>query len=156
MIERHGTERGGNGGAASRPLANAKPLGASHTDLSHASRYVLIVDDDDSVRETLAELLEDEGYHAIQASNAAEAMAALKMRAMDVLVTDLSMPGDDGAALIRHAKRAQPGLPAILLTGYAESAAAVSMVAGVECHVLRKPVEAGQLLTQIALLLKTH
>jgi ActR/RegA family two-component response regulator len=79
---------------------------------------ILLVEDDAAVRETLAELLDDVGFYTIQAGDAVEALMLLRQTAtIDVLVTDLTMPGDDGIALIRHARTIRDDLPAILLTG---------------------------------------
>jgi DNA-binding NtrC family response regulator len=114
---------------------------------------VLLVDDDKAVRETMAELLEDEGFQPILAADAAEALAILRQdRTIDILVTDLTMPGEDGIALIRHARTIRNDLPAILVTGYAEQVTAISMIAGGNYHVLRKPVEGGRLISQLELL----
>ncbi len=116
---------------------------------------ILVVDDDDAVRETLADLLEIDNYKVVQAADAAQALMILLAdpAAIDVLVTDLSMPGTDGIALIRHARHVKPSLPAVLLTGYAEEVSAVAMGANGGFHVLRKPVESVNLIQQIAVLL---
>jgi DNA-binding NtrC family response regulator len=114
---------------------------------------VLLVDDDRAVRETLAELLDDVGFHAVQASDASEALLILRRdEAIDVLVTDLTMPGDDGISLIRQARAIRNDLPAVLLTGYAEEVTSVSTIAGGNFHVLRKPVESERLIQQLELL----
>jgi CheY-like chemotaxis protein len=114
---------------------------------------ILLVDDDTAVRETLAELLDDVGFHIIQAGDAVEAMMLLRQAAtIDVLVTDLTMPGDDGIALIRQARAIRDDLPAILLTGYAEQVTTLTTVASGNYHVLRKPVEGERLIRQLELL----
>jgi CheY-like chemotaxis protein len=114
---------------------------------------VLLVDDDRAVRETLAELLDDVGFHSVQASDASEALLILRRgEAIDVLVTDLTMPGDDGISLIRQARAIRNDLPAVLLTGYAEEVTSVSTIAGGNFHVLRKPVESERLIQQLELL----
>jgi DNA-binding NtrC family response regulator len=115
---------------------------------------ILLVDDDQSVRETMADLLEMDGFTVIQAVNAAEALTLLRQEGgcVDLLVTDLSMPGDDGIALIQQARRIHLTLPAILLTGYAEQVSSVAMSSG-GFHILRKPVQANDLLRQIMSLL---
>jgi CheY-like chemotaxis protein len=116
-------------------------------------RRVLLVDDNDSVRETLADLLEAEGFQTVQAIDAAQAMTLMRsLPGFDVLVTDLSMPGADGITLIHQARQIQRGLPAILLTGYAEQVTSVAVVAGGSFHVLRKPVEGERLVEQISVL----
>jgi CheY-like chemotaxis protein len=115
---------------------------------------VLIVDDNQAVRETLADLVESDGFCPVQAADAAEALMILRDRTDIVaLVTDLSMPGADGITLIRHARQLYPNLPAILLTGYAEETASVSTIAGGNFHVLRKPVQSDRLIEQIFLLI---
>ncbi len=69
--------------------------------------------------------------------------------AIDALVTDLTMPGDDGIALIRKARAIDNTLPAILLTGYAEQ---LAPTAGSQFQVLRKPVHIDRLVEQLRLL----
>ena len=120
-----------------------------------STKRILVVDDDDAVRETLADLLDIDNYVAVQAVDAAQALMILLAdpAAIDVLVTDLSMPGTDGIALIKHARRIKPDLPAVLLTGYAEEVSAVAMDTNGGFHVLRKPVESTNLIQQIAALL---
>jgi CheY-like chemotaxis protein len=114
---------------------------------------VLLVDDNDSVRETLADLLESEGYKTVQANDAARAMMLMRSQpGFDVLVTDLSMPGADGITLIHQARQIQRALPAILLTGYAEQVTTVAVVAGSTFHVLRKPIGGERLVEQISAL----
>ena len=78
---------------------------------------VLLVDDEDIVRATLAEELVERGYEVHEAADAAEACGLLRARRFDVLVTDFSMPGETGTALIAAARRIRPGMPALLLTG---------------------------------------
>lgn len=114
---------------------------------------ILVVDDDESVRETLADLLEVVGYRPRQAGDAVEALMILRRDpAIVALVTDLTMPGADGITLIRHARSVRSDLPAILLTGYAEQVACVSTIAGGNFHVLRKPVQSERLIEQLELL----
>jgi CheY-like chemotaxis protein len=115
---------------------------------------ILIVDDDQSVRETLADLLEIEGYRPFQAADTLEALMILRQGTIvDVLVTDLTMPGADGITLIRHARELRHDLPAILLTGYAEEVTSVTTIAGGNFHVLRKPVQTDRLVEQLELLM---
>jgi CheY-like chemotaxis protein len=119
------------------------------------SGRILVVDDDEAVRETLADLLEIAGYCPLQAADALEALMILRQdAAVDALVTDLTMPGADGIMLIRHAREIRHDLPAILLTGYAEQVASVSTIAGGRFHVLSKPVQSDRLIEQLELLVK--
>jgi CheY-like chemotaxis protein len=114
---------------------------------------ILIVDDDQAIREILAELLEDDGFCTLMAGDAVEALTILRREAtVDALVTDLTMPGDDGIALIRQARAIDNDLPAILLTGYAEQVTSIATVAGGDFLVLRKPVQGDRLTEQLKLL----
>ncbi len=159
------THRGGlaAGGEVLQRRANAflpalrdTPSAAFPAEAPAAGRgRVLLVDDNDSVRETLADLLEAEGFSAVQANDAAEAMVLIRRGpAFDALVTDLSMPGADGITLIGQARQIQSHIPAILLTGYAEQVTSVAVGAGGNFHVLRKPVEGDRLVDQITLLMQ--
>jgi CheY-like chemotaxis protein len=84
---------------------------------------VLIVDDQEEVREIAAIRLESLGYEIVQAANGRAALDLLesgRAAAVDVLLVDYAMPGISGAEVIRAAKRTRPDLPAVLMTGYAD------------------------------------
>ena len=113
---------------------------------------VLLVDDDDLVRETTAAYLEDEGFRPLLAANGAEALALLDAgQRVDAVVTDLSMPGMDGIAVIRAAQQRRPGLPALLLTGYAQDEAVLAVEGAVSggFSLLRKPVRGSELVDRV-------
>jgi signal transduction histidine kinase/CheY-like chemotaxis protein len=117
---------------------------------------VLLVDDEPAVREVLEAGLAESGFVVTPAADGAEALDRLAggLR-VDALVSDLAMPGMDGVALIREAQRRQPGLPAILLTGFAGDAASLAVGAAVSGHfvLVRKPVSAGDLADRVACLI---
>jgi DNA-binding NtrC family response regulator len=116
---------------------------------------ILLVDDNASVRETLADLLDCDGFESVQAADAEQAVMLMRRDpGFDVLVTDLSMPGADGITLIQRAREIKPDLPAILLTGYAEQASSVAVAGGGKFHVLRKPVDSDRLVEQISVLMQ--
>jgi PAS domain S-box-containing protein len=119
-------------------------------------RCVVLVDDEVAVRVTLATALEEAGYAVIVSDSGSEALALMATAgAVDVLVSDLSMPGMDGLTVIREAQRVRPGLPAVLLTGYAGHGAqlAVGSALGTSFTLVRKPVAARQLCDCIEALL---
>jgi PAS domain S-box-containing protein len=133
-----------------------RDLAESAPGLPAPSTRVLLVDDEDLVREVLAEHLEDAGYRVLAASNGSEALALLAAgKAVDVLVTDLAMPGMDGLAVIRAAQERRPGLPAVLLTGYAGDGAALAVGGAVtgRFSLLRKPVSGDHLVDRVRALL---
>jgi CheY-like chemotaxis protein len=119
-------------------------------------KQILLVDDEAAVRETLATALEDAGYGVLAAADGTQALEILASDAtVDVLITDLSMPGVDGLTVIRNARRHRPGLPAMLLTGYAGHGAqlAVGGLLNGAFTLVRKPVTATQLADRIEALL---
>ena len=122
-----------------------------------AKSRILLVDDDPLVRGVLAAQLDDLGYAVAVAPDAASALALLDADGgtVSLLVSDLTMPGMDGVALIRAAQALRPRLPAILLTGYAGAGAALAVGGAVSgsFSLLQKPVSAVQLADRISALL---
>jgi DNA-binding response OmpR family regulator len=76
------------------------------------------VDDDRAVRETLGQALEREGHVVQAASDVGEAVAILGREPIDLVLTDLVLPGGSGLEIARTAKRAHPTIPVILVTGW--------------------------------------
>jgi len=118
---------------------------------------LLLVDDERVVREVLTQQLADEGYDVAEAADGEAALALLDSgERCDLLVSDLAMPGQDGMTVIREARRRRPGLPAILLTGYAaEAAGPGDTLGGGAFALLRKPISGARLANQAAALLDT-
>lgn len=81
-------------------------------------KRVLIVDDDDLVRETLQFVLEDGGYLVYAASSGAEALRILERQPIDIVLSDIFMPGMNGFDLLRQIRERAPDIPVILITGY--------------------------------------
>jgi CheY-like chemotaxis protein len=120
------------------------------------ARHVLVVDDDAMVRAVLAGQLDEAGYQVAEASDGLAALASLDAGGtVDVLVTDLSMPGMNGLVLIEEARRRRPGLPVMVLTGYADQATGLDVAAlgGRATVLLRKPVSGDDLARAVAALL---
>ncbi|TDH60955.1 response regulator [Dankookia rubra] len=137
---------------AAGPPASTYP---DHAKIEHGN--LLLVDDEAIVREITAEGLRAAGFIVRVAAEAAEALEILASdEKVDLLVSDLSMPGMDGLALIRNAQQRRPGLPAILLTGYATDAAELALGGALSgtFSLLRKPVDAKVLADRVAVLLK--
>ncbi len=79
---------------------------------------VLIVDDDDLVRETLRFVLEDVGYEVCSASQAIDALAVLEREPIDIVLSDIFMPGMNGFDLLKQIRQRAPQVPVILITGF--------------------------------------
>jgi len=97
---------------------------------------VLLVEDDDFIRETLAELLGAAGHVVVQARDAETALGALEVHAIDVLVTDVGLPRVSGIELARQALLRRPALAVVFATGDPGAPARAGMGA---CAVLVKP-----------------
>jgi PAS domain S-box-containing protein len=110
---------------------------------------VLIVDDEALVRMGLAETLRDAGYEVSEAASVDEAIALMGVHVPDAVVTDQMMPGRTGSDLIAELQHLHPGLPVLMVTGYANLAD--DGAAGVP--VLAKPVQPAELLAQVGALL---
>ncbi|GAC1394788.1 MAG: hypothetical protein NVSMB47_04320 [Polyangiales bacterium] len=135
------------------------PGGAAPSTTSLAGVRILVVDDDDDAREVMALALAQEGATVLVAGSAVEARKTLAGAQVDVLISDVGMPGEDGYALIRSVRASFPGrdrIPALALTGYAGlDDRARAREAGFDAH-LTKPVDLDALLAQVAQLAHGH
>jgi len=89
-------------------------------------KRILIVDDEQSMREVLAILLKKEGFEVLTAGSRAEAASALARSAVDMVLTDVRLPDGDGIEILRHVKAAAPETAVIVMTGYGTAADAVA------------------------------
>lgn len=121
----------------------------AHTKSEHAKPAdIIVVDDDELVRYVLEGELREHGHQVETCDGAAAVLALLDTgAAVDLLLTDLNMPGLNGYALIRAARERRPHLPVVLLTGYADEAIepllpGVTLLSKpVRSHVLARAVE---------------
>jgi two-component system response regulator AtoC len=81
-------------------------------------KHLLLVEDEVALRQAVAEQLADRGYQVAQASSGEEAVGRLAEFAFDVIITDLRLPGIDGAAVVDAAVERYPEIVAIVITGY--------------------------------------
>jgi signal transduction histidine kinase/CheY-like chemotaxis protein len=114
---------------------------------------VLLVDDEELVRIGTAEMLMDLGYSVIQASSGVEALGILRRGEIeiDLLVSDYLMPGLGGAEMAREARKLQPALPVLLITGYTN----LIQGPGSELPRLAKPFRQAELASRIAELMES-
>ena len=87
-----------------------------------AQANILLVDDDDAVREVTAAILEDLGYLVRTAENGQAALDELdRCSRLDLMMVDVAMPGMSGVDLTRAVQQRRPDMPVLLVTGYADS-----------------------------------
>jgi two-component system cell cycle response regulator CpdR len=127
---------------AGRPLTYA---GASMS-------RVLIVDDEDSMRQLVARALAMDGHDIMTASDGAEALEILGSTdsAFDLLLTDIQMPIMDGIALALAAARDFPDLTILLMTGFADQRERASGLNAIAYDVITKPFSVADIRTAVA------
>jgi len=113
------------------------------------SNSILIVEDEQVLRESLAGLLEAEGYDVLQAPHGSEAYEMVLKRPVDVVLTDVRMPEMDGMALLTHLKKLAPETPVIMVTAYGTVDSAVAAMRNGAWDYLLKPVQFDDLLLKI-------
>jgi two-component system OmpR family response regulator len=115
--------------------------------------HILVVDDERDIREPLVKYLAKNGLRATMAASAAEARTEMKTRAIDLVVLDIMMPGEDGLSLCRHL-RETADVPVILLTAMAEDTdRVVGLEIGADDYVT-KPFNPRELLARIRAVLR--
>ncbi len=161
IAERHGgtlrtlTDMGQGTTVELRLLASScQIIGAgddSHPPLIAESRRILLVDDDPRLLRALTDLLQDYGHVVVSAGSGAEALDFLRGDSIDLIVTDLGMPGMTGWELAAEVKRLSPEIPVYLMTGWGEEVATDERSRLVD-RILAKPVSAEALLSPLAAL----
>ena len=108
---------------------------------------MLLVDDDLAVRDVTSTIVAEAGYRVIEAASGAEAMERLaEAGRVDLMVTDYAMPGMNGHELSRAARKHQPDLKVLFVTGYADLTALADIA---ERRILLKPFRSATLLDKI-------
>ena len=111
---------------------------------------ILVVDDEPNYLIVLSELLRDESFEVYTAPGTDEAMSIVKEVDLDLVITDMQMPGKDGSVLLQEVKSHNEDLPVIIITAYAEVDKAVaSMQAGAFSY-LAKPFSNDELIATIS------
>jgi len=111
---------------------------------------ILIVDDDEMLRSSLAEILEEAGYEIVEAGNGAIALNTLKQdAAFDVVLTDMKMPEMDGPALLGEVRSQYPDVAVIMMTGEGTITTAVQAMRDGAVNYLLKPTNKRQLLESV-------
>jgi CheY-like chemotaxis protein len=104
---------------------------------------ILVVEDDNFVRQSMVESLEALGHKVAQAPDGEAGLRELKRARPDLIITDYLMPGMTGAELVQRAREELPGVPMIIATGYADMKA-IEQVIG-DDMLLRKPFQLAEL-----------
>ncbi|NWF99202.1 MAG: sigma-54-dependent Fis family transcriptional regulator [Nitrospirae bacterium] len=116
-------------------------------------KLVLIVDDEEGIRETLSDIFKDEGYDVITASSGEEAIKLLKENSPDIVFLDVWLSGIDGIETMKELKSLNPTMPVVMISGHANIELAVKATRSGAYDFLEKPLslERVLLVTKLAL-----
>lgn len=137
----------------------------THTDQAFAKRpklpagteEVLVVEDDDRLRERTASALRNLGYRVTTARDGQDALKVIAADGMpDMVLTDIVMPGLDGPGLVRELSELHPSLKIMLMTGYAEASTLLQEAMTKGAPMIHKPFTRRQLAEEIRKLLDGH
>jgi two-component system, cell cycle sensor histidine kinase and response regulator CckA len=122
-----------------------KPVFEQSTDLTGSS-VVLLVEDEDAVRMFAGRALKNKGYSVIEARSGEQALDVLRAENdIDVLISDVVMPGMDGVTLAKLVRMERPNIKVILISGYSEDVARNGIDPDAGIHFLPKPFSLKQL-----------
>ncbi len=111
---------------------------------------ILVVDDEPNYLIVLSELLRDENFEVYTAPGTDEAMSIVKEVDLDLVITDMQMPGKDGSVLMHEVKSHNEDLPVIIITAYAEVEKAVAAMQAGAFSYLAKPFSNDELIATIS------
>jgi len=131
-----------------QPVQRALERGIAGDALPERTGTVLLIDDDNDLRGVIAGALATLGYAVEEASDGASGLRTLDILRPDVIVVDFAMPGLNGAEVAKKARERWPGLPVVLASGYADTAA-IEAAIGTDAKLLRKPFRVDELLEAV-------
>jgi len=112
-------------------------------------KSILIVEDETVLRQSLAELLGEEGYDVLEAADGKAAYELVLNRPVDLVLTDVRMPEMDGMTLLGHLQRTVPQTPVIVITAYGTVESAVGAMRAGAYDYLLKPVQFDDVLLKV-------
>lgn len=113
-------------------------------------KTILLADDEEIIRKTISKELKAKGYDVATVEDGESAIALLKQERIDLVVTDLMMEGLDGIQVLKQAKKIDPELSVVILTGYGDMASAIDALRlGADDYML-KPCDTEELIFRIS------
>ncbi|HEY7492027.1 MAG TPA: response regulator [Candidatus Tectomicrobia bacterium] len=120
---------------------------------------ILIIDDDDQIRRMLCQALEQAGYEAVEARDGQEGLEHFRATPIDLIITDILMPGKEGLETIMELRRAVPGIKIIAISGGGQTGnmtfLEVARYLGAQ-RALQKPFELRELLNAVREVLESQ
>ena len=121
--------------------------------MSHHPARILVVDDEEVVRELVGEILRRSGYDVLTVASVDDAIALLDDPALGLVITDLVMPRGSGLDLVAETRLRRPGVNVLLITGAMSEPPAAGLSADAADRLLAKPFTHAQLLEAVTDLL---
>jgi DNA-binding NtrC family response regulator len=109
-------------------------------------KTILVIDDEEGIRETVREILSDEGYRVFDAEDGSKAMDLIRQVHPQVVLLDIWMPEMDGIGLLREIKQSEPDLPVIIISGHGNIHTAVTTAKLGAFEFIEKPLSLDDLL----------
>jgi putative nucleotidyltransferase with HDIG domain len=125
------------------------PLKRDWGSLAMTAEPILVLDDEQGVRQTIAITLETAGYAVGQASSVEAAIPMLAAKSWSLILSDLLMPGTNGLAMLEHASRNHPLVPVVMVTGVHDISVALEAIRMGAYDYLLKPFQREQLLAVV-------
>ncbi len=122
--------------------------------MTEKQRRILVVDDEQTVRDFLQRVLETAGYTVITASNGLEALEKMSQFDISLVLLDIMMPGLDGFEVLDHMRQYEEKIPVIMLTGIQEVPTKIDTLALGADDYITKPFSVEELLARIQVKLK--
>ena len=114
------------------------------------NKAILLVDDEEILLKTISKDLRAAGYGVTLAANGENAIAELKNKRFDLVITDLMMEGIDGIQVLRQTKKSHPEVPVIILTGYGDMNSAINALRSGADDYMLKPCDIDELLVRMS------
>lgn len=112
-------------------------------------KNILVVEDDTNLGNLVRKLILDEGLPVLLASNSKEGLEYLNQHSIDVLISDLQLPDEDGLSLIRKALQIQPHIASIIMTGWGSLETAIAGIRLGVCDYVTKPFNRQQIIKSL-------
>ena len=140
------------------PRHDGEPAAASSAAFDAVSHpptgeTILVVEDEAVVRGVVVEFLNEHGYRTLEADCARSGLERLRQHPIDLLVTDVGLPGMNGRQFADQARESRPELKVLFMTGYAESAAVANGILPAGMELITKPFDLDDLVQRVRELL---
>ena len=126
----------------------------AETTMDEAKIRVLVADDEDGLRTTIAAWLGDEGFDVQEAPNGLDAVKLVQSNDFDIALLDIKMPGMNGLEVLRYIRKNSPTTDTVMMTGMIDVSMAVEAMKLGAKEYLTKPIDLDQLVPQLKALMR--